>query len=91
MPSPHFEGLQTLTAAYLNDAGDAWFQAWIGAKEGCWWAEFVEDLCEQFGDRNMMDVVEELNKLKQEGTIQLYQLRFEELKSLMLILNLHLM
>ena len=39
----------------------------------------------------MMDVVEEFNKLRQEGSMQSYQLRFEELKSLMLILNPHLM
>ena len=38
----------------------------------------------------MMDVVEEFNKLRQEGLVQSYQLRFEELKSLMLILNPHL-
>jgi len=35
----------------------------------------------------MLDVVEEFNKLKQEGTVQSYQLKFEELKLLMLILN----
>ena len=59
----------TFAVAYLNDAGDAWFQGWIGAKEGCQWAEFVEDLCERFGDRNMMDMVEEFNKLRQEGMV----------------------
>ena len=64
----------TLVAAYLNDA---WFRGWIGAKEGCQWAKFVEDLCERFDDRNMMDVVEEFNKLRQKGTVQSYQLKFE--------------
>ena len=29
-------------------------------------------LCERFGDRGMMDIVEEFNKLKQEGTVQEY-------------------
>ena len=38
----------------------------------------------------MMDVVEEFNKLRQEGLVQTYQLKFEELKSLVLNLNLHL-
>ena len=51
----------------------------------------MEDLCEWFSDRNMMDVVEEFNKLCQEGSVQSYQLKFEKLKSLMLILNPHLM
>jgi len=44
----------------------------------------VEDLCERFGDRNIMDIVKEFNKLRQEGTVQNYQLRFEELKLLMI-------
>ena len=80
----------TLAVTYLNDAGDAWFQGWIGTKEGCRWAEFVEGLCERFGDRNMLDVVEEFNKLRQEVVVQGYQSKFEELKSLMIILYPHL-
>ena len=59
----------TLAAAYLNDVGHAWFQGWIGAKEGCRWAEFVEDLCERFDDRNIMDVAKEFNKLRQECSL----------------------
>lgn len=54
-----------LTAAYLNDARDEWYQGWSGVKEECSWGEFVEDLCERFGERGMLDVVEEFNKLKQ--------------------------
>ena len=80
----------TMAAAYLNDVGDAWFQGWSRVKEGYQWAKFLEDLCERFGDRNMMDIVEEFNKLRQEGTIQNYQLRFEELKLLMINFNPHL-
>ena len=77
----------TLVAAYLNDVRDAWFQGWRRVKESCIWPEFVEDLCERFRDRGMLDVVEEFNKFKLEGTMQSYQLKFEELKSLMLTLN----
>ena len=75
----------TLAAVYLNDAGNAWFQGWIRTKEGCRWAKFVEDPCERFGDQNMLDEVE-FNKLQQEGTVQTYQSKFEEVKSLMIIL-----
>lgn len=50
----------------------------------------MSDLCGRFVDRNIMDVVEEFNKLRKEGMVQSYQLKFEELKSLMLILNPHL-
>ena len=47
------------------------------------WAEFAEDLCERFGENSMMDVIEEFNKLRQEGSVADYQIRFEELRSLM--------
>ena len=62
----------TLASSYLNDVGDAWFQGWIGVRDACQWAEFVEDLCEMFGDRTMIDVVEEFNKLRQETSVQAY-------------------
>ena len=77
----------TLAFAYVNDAGDVWFQGWSRVRGDCQWADFVEDLCEKYGDRSMMDVLEKFNKLMQEGTVQTYQLKFEELKSLMLNLN----
>ena len=38
----------------------------------------------------MRDIIEEFNKLKQEGTVQAYQLKFEELRSLMMVHNPHL-
>ena len=41
-------------------------------------------LCERFGDQNMTDVVKEFNKLKQQGSVLDYQIKFEELKSLMI-------
>jgi len=80
----------SLAFAYLNNMGDAWFQGWIGIKEGSPWNVFADDLCERFRDRSMMDVVEEFNKLKQEGIVQTYQLKFEELRSLMMVHNPHL-
>ena len=43
------------------------------------WTDFVEEFCARFGDRNLVDVVEEFNKLRQE--------KFKELKSLMITLN----
>ena len=76
-----------MASAYLNGVGDEWFQGWSRVVDGCNWDEFVKGLCERFGDRDMMDIVEKFNKLKQDGTIQEYLLRFEELKSLMLSRN----
>ena len=48
------------------------------------WIDFVEELCIRFGERNITDVIEEFNKLKQEGSVAKYQERFVELGALML-------
>ena len=79
-----------LASAYLNEAGDAWFQGWLATKEGSPWIVFARDLCTRFGDKSLRDVIEEFNKLKQEGTMQAYQLKFEELRSLMVVHQPHL-
>jgi len=79
-----------LATTYLNDVGDIWFQGWSGVREGYSWDEFSRGLCKRFGERRMVDIVEEFNKLKQIGTIIEYLLKFEELKSLMLHRNPYL-
>jgi len=80
----------TIASAYLNDVGDAWFQRWSKVREECRWEEFTEEFYERFGDRGMADIVEEFNKLQQLGTVLEYQVRFEELKAVMLIHNPYL-
>ena len=50
----------------------------------------MEEICERFGDRGLVDIVKEFNKLRQKGSVLDYQLKFEELKSLMLNHNPHL-
>lgn len=62
-----------MASAYLNDTEDAWYQGWLAVKEGSPWSVFVEDLCVRFKDKCMRDIIEEFNKLKQEGTVQVYQ------------------
>ena len=47
------------------------------------WIDFAEELCVWFGERNLADVIEEFNKLKQEGSVTKYQEKFEELGALM--------
>ena len=80
----------TMAATYLNYVENAWFQGWSRVKESYQWVKFVEDLRERFGDRNMMDIIKEFNKLRQKGMVQNYQLRFKELKSLIINHNPHL-
>ena len=47
----------------------------------------MEEFYERFGDKNMIDLIEEFNKLKQVGSVLEYQTKFEEIKSLMVITN----
>ena len=73
-----------LAAAYFNDIADAWYQGWNKVRVEANWTKFVEDLCDRFGEKSMADTIEEFNKLKQEGLVLDYQVRFEELRSLSL-------
>lgn len=47
---------------------------------------FKEEIYRRYGDP-ITDVVEEFNKLKQEGAITEYQEKFKELQSLILMVN----
>ena len=80
----------SLASTYLNDFGDIWFQGWSKVRESYSWKEFSEGLCERFGEKGMINVVEEFNRLRQEGTVMEYQMKFKELKSLMLSKNPYL-
>ena len=79
-----------LAAAYFNEVVDAWYQGSLRQGMIYTWEEFSEKLCEQFGERSMMDVVEEFNKLRQTSNVESYQKCFEELRSLMIQHNPHL-
>lgn len=52
--------------------------------------EFVDALCQGFENKGSGDVVREFSKIRQLGTVEQYQERFEELKSLMLAENPYL-
>lgn len=71
-----------MATTYLNDVGDDWYQGWAKMRGECTWAEFAAEFCERFGERGMTDVVEEFNKIRQNGSVAEYQRRFEELKAL---------
>ena len=55
----------SLAAAYFDDVVDAWYQSWTNVRGT--WGEFIEKLCERFGERSMSDIIEEFNKLRQVG------------------------
>jgi len=44
----------TLAAAYLNDAGDVWYQGWSGVRKDCSWGEFVDGLCDRLSEKEML-------------------------------------
>jgi len=59
---------------------DSWFQGWFRFRGlGVRWIDFGEELCRRFGEKNMADVIQEFNKLKQEGAVIEYLEKFEEL------------
>ena len=67
----------------MNDVVDSLFQDWYESQEGSSWSDFVEEFYTKFGVRNLANVTEEFNKLKQVGMVQQNQVKFEELKSIM--------
>ncbi|VFQ67546.1 unnamed protein product [Cuscuta campestris] len=73
-----------LASIHLVGKAETWFASYITVKKGIGWDEFIFDLCGRFKDELDSKVVEEFNKWSQEGTIDAYLERFEELKALML-------
>ena len=53
-----------LTTTYFNDMADAWFQGWNKVRDETNWANFVEEFCVRFGEKPIIDTIEEFNKLK---------------------------
>jgi hypothetical protein len=71
---------------YLEGKADVWFEGLVrGSDSHIEWEEFSQDLCRRFGSKD--DIVEEFNKLIQDGNMDDYIERFEELRSLMGALN----
>lgn len=69
---------------YLDSKADVWYQSFRLIKGTVSWQEFSEALLRRFGDRTGRDEIEEFNKLQQTGSVQDYQDKFEELKTLLL-------
>ena len=71
---------------YLEGKVDVWFEGLIqGNGSHIDWEEFSQDLCRRFGSKE--DIVEEFNKLTQDGNMDDYIEKFEELRSLIGALN----
>ena len=70
----------------MEGKADVWFEGLVRGKDShIEWEEFSQDLCRRFGSKD--DIVEEFNKLIQDGNMDEYIERFEELRSLIGALN----
>lgn len=68
----------TVATAYLNGTVDSWYQGWVQDKGNTLnWMEFAEGTLWQVWRKNKFDIVEEFNKLKQEGSVIDYQVKVE--------------
>ncbi len=90
----YFEIYQTPYSQWLNIAsmhlsGKArtWKQSFFIQRQGINWEEFVEALYQRFGQTGERYLVREFNSLKQFGTVESYQEKFEELRTQLLFHN----
>ncbi|XP_021653075.2 uncharacterized protein LOC110644554 [Hevea brasiliensis] len=60
------------------DRADACYHNWILGEGSHSWKDFEKDLCRRFGEDGLEDVVEEIMKMRQEGTVEEYQDKFED-------------
>lgn len=51
-----------LVVTYFNEVVDAWYQGSIKQGRIYTWEEFSERLCERFGERSMVDIIEEIQQ-----------------------------
>ncbi|KAE8710387.1 hypothetical protein F3Y22_tig00110321pilonHSYRG00086 [Hibiscus syriacus] len=58
---------------YLMGKVEIWFDGYIMQKHHVTWHEFEADLCHRFCDKYFADIVEELSKLVQKGSVEEYQ------------------
>ncbi|XP_070016017.1 uncharacterized protein [Nicotiana sylvestris] len=76
-----------VVALYLNGLAEIWYHSLLLSQGVLTWAEFKEELISRFGVVLAKDVVEEFNKLSQEGTVDEFLGKFEDLKAQMLVCN----
>ncbi|XP_020104448.1 uncharacterized protein LOC109721311 [Ananas comosus] len=69
---------------HMEPKVDTWFHGYIAEKGVVSWEIFAQDVCKRFDSNGLRDVVEEFNKLTQQGTVEDYQEQFEYLRSRLL-------
>ncbi|KAL5794304.1 hypothetical protein ACOSP7_002898 [Xanthoceras sorbifolium] len=69
-----------ITSIHFEKKAEIWFQSYYDLQEGVSWKEFKESLLTRFLDVEQEDVIGELYRLRQTGSVSDYQDRFEELQ-----------
>lgn len=72
-----------VASLFLMDRVDAWCHNWIKEEGPHNWEAFERELCSRFGEEGLEDVVEEFMRIREEGTIEAYQDKFEDLRMVM--------
>ncbi|KAJ8438110.1 hypothetical protein Cgig2_015367 [Carnegiea gigantea] len=77
---------QRVDLASIDSKGraDVWFTSYIAVKKSVDWDEFIVDVCGSFKEDLGCRVVEDISKLQQNGALDEYLEKFEELKAVML-------
>ncbi|KAL5767431.1 hypothetical protein ACOSQ2_014214 [Xanthoceras sorbifolium] len=69
-----------IASIHFEKKAEIWFQSYYDLQEGVSWKEFKESLLTRFLDVEQEDVIGELYRLRQTGSVSDYQDRFEELQ-----------
>ncbi len=80
---------QWMSVATMHISGRArtWKQSYLVNRQIVSWDEFIEALCRRFGQIGERYLIREFNNLKQLGTVEKYQERFEELRTQLIYHN----
>nr|CAD1817770.1 unnamed protein product [Ananas comosus var. bracteatus] len=73
-----------LATMHMEPKVDTWFHGLVAEKGVVSWETFALDVCKRFDSNGLTDVVEEFNKLTQQGIVEEYQEQFEDLRSRLL-------
>lgn len=75
---------------YMVDVANTWFMEYVEGRNKINWQEFCRIILQKFLCPGNVDVVIEFTKLKKSHDVNIYQERFDELKSLVKAKNLNL-
>lgn len=66
-----------LASLILSGKIEMWFQNWRKEREVIEWEEFEKAIYDRFGDNLMVDIVETFNSLRQEGSVEEFQIKLK--------------